>query len=78
MSSLRTRRILVWVAGMGLGFLLTALFVTLILPWMGPQAGNAISIQKYGGQYFFWTAPPLGPMFVLWLDYFLKTEILPK
>jgi hypothetical protein len=78
MKSLRVRRLIVWVAGMGLGFLLTALFVTLVLPWMGPQAGNPISIQKYGLQYFFWTALPLGLMFVIWLDYFMKTKILPK
>ena len=78
MKSLRVRRIIVWVVGMGLGFLITALFVVLILPWMGPQAGFPISIQKYGYQYFFWTALPLGLMFVTWLDYFMKTEILPK
>lgn len=78
MKSLRIRRIIVWVVGMGLGFLLTALFVTLVLPWMGPQAGNAISIQKFGYQYFFWASLPLGLMFVVWLDYFMKTKILPK
>ena len=78
MKSLTVRRLIVWVVGMGLGFLITALFVVLILPWMGPQAGNPISIQKYGYQYFFWTALPLGLMFVVWLDYFMKTRILPK
>lgn len=78
MSSLTTRRIIVAVVGMGLGVVVAALFVTVILPWMGPQAGFPISIQKYGYQYFFWTALPLGLMFVVWLDYFLKTEILPK
>jgi hypothetical protein len=78
MKSLRVRRIIVWAVGMGLGFLITALFVVLVLPWMGPQAGNPISIQKYGYQYFFWTALPLGLMFVVWLDYFMKTKILPK
>lgn len=78
MKSRRTRRIIVWLAGMGLGVLITSLIVTLVLPWMGPQAGNPISIQKYGYQYFFWTALPLGLMFVTWLDYFMKTEILPK
>lgn len=78
MSSLTTRRIIVAIVGMGLGVVVAALFVTVILPWMGPQAGFPISIQKYGYQYFFWTALPLGLMFVVWLDYFLKTEILPK
>ncbi len=78
MSSLTTRRIIVGIVGMGLGVVVAALFVTVILPWMGPQAGFPISIQKYGYQYFFWTALPLGLMFVVWLDYFMKTEILPK
>lgn len=77
-SSLTVRRVIVWAVGMGLGFGIMALFVTLVLPWMGPQDGNAISIQKFGYQYFFWAGLPLGLMFVVWLDYFLKTEILPK
>jgi hypothetical protein len=67
----------VWVVSLALGFGLSALFVTLVLPWMGPNAGVPISIQKYGLQYFFWTALPLSLVFVVWLDYFLKTRILP-
>ena len=78
MKSLRVRRLIVWIAGMGLGVAVAAFIVVVILPLMGPQAGNPISIQKYGYQYFFWTALPLGLMFVTWLDYFMKTEILPK
>ncbi|MBE2269602.1 MAG: hypothetical protein IAE80_15305 [Anaerolinea sp.] len=77
MSSLTVRRLIVWVVSMGLGFLLAALFVTLVLPWMGPHGGNPISIQKYGIQYFFWTAFPIGLLILVWLDYFLDTRILP-
>ncbi len=77
MSSLLIRRIIVFVVGLALGAIIAALFVTLVLPWMGPNGGFPISIQKYGIQYFLWTALPLGLIFVIWLDYFLDTRILP-
>lgn len=77
MSSLLVRRIIVFVVGLGIGAVLSALFVTLILPWMGPHGGFAISVEVYGAQYFLWTAFPLGLVFVLWLDHFLDTRILP-
>jgi hypothetical protein len=44
---------------------------------MGPHNGFPISIQTYGLQYFFWTAFPIGLIFVIWLDYLLDTRILP-
>jgi hypothetical protein len=78
MSALNIRRLVVWVVGLGLGALVAAIMVTVILPWLGPQGGIPISIQKYGYQYFLWTALPLGLLFVVWLDYFLKTRILPE
>jgi hypothetical protein len=77
MSSLTLRRIVVWVVSMGLGFLVAALFITLILPWMGPNAGNPISIQKFGTLYYITAAVPIGLIFLVWLDYFLDTRILP-
>jgi len=77
MSSLLIRRIIVFVVGLGIGAALAALFVTLVLPYMGPNNGVPISIEKYGTQYFLWTALPLGLVFVIWLDYFLDTRILP-
>ncbi|MEP7293415.1 MAG: hypothetical protein ABI835_16645 [Chloroflexota bacterium] len=77
MSSLLIRRIIVFVVGLGIGAVLSALFITLVLPWMGPQGGFPISVEKYGAQYFLWTALPLGLVFVIWLDYFLDTRILP-
>lgn len=77
MSSLALKRIIVWTVSLALGFVITAAFVTLILPWMGPNNGIPISIQKYGIQYFIWTALPLSGVFLVWLDYFLDTRILP-
>jgi hypothetical protein len=49
----------------------------LVLPWMGPNAGNPISIQKYGMLYYITTAVPIGLIFVVWLDHFMNTRILP-
>jgi hypothetical protein len=77
MSSLLVRRLLVFVIGFVLGSVVSAAFVILVLPWLGPNDGNPIPISKYGYQYFFWTAFPLGVMFIIWLDYFLDTKILP-
>lgn len=77
MSSLTLRRIVVWVVSMALGFILSALFITMVLPWMGPHAGVPITIADYGILYFLTTAIPVGLVFVVWLDYFLDTRILP-
>ena len=77
MSSLLVRRIIVFVVGFALGGIITAAFVTLVLPWMGPNQGVAITLANYGAQYFLWTMFPLGVAFVIWLDYFLDTRILP-
>jgi hypothetical protein len=77
MSSLLLKRLLVWIVSMALGFAIAAAFVTLVLPWMGPNNGSPISIQKYGNLYFLVTAVPLGLIFVVWLDKFLNTRILP-
>ena len=77
MSSLLVRRIIVFVVGLGIGAVLSAIFVTVILPWMGPHGGFPIGVAVYGGQYFLWTALPLGLVFVIWLDHFLDTRILP-
>lgn len=77
MNALAVKRLIVWAVSLGLGFAITAAFVTTILPWMGPHNGHAISIQRYGFQYFFWTALPLSLVFVVWLDYFLDARILP-
>jgi hypothetical protein len=77
MSSLTIRRIIVWVVSMALGFIIAAVFIMGVLPWMGPNAGNPISIQKYGTLYYITTAVPIGLIFVVWLDHFMNTRILP-
>jgi hypothetical protein len=77
MSSLLLKRLLIWIVSMALGFAIAAAFVTLVLPWMGPNNGNPISLQKYGTLYYIVTAVPLGLIFVVWLDKFLNTRILP-
>ncbi|MBE0689933.1 MAG: hypothetical protein IH587_07405 [Anaerolineae bacterium] len=71
------KRLSVWAVSMAIGIAIAAAFVTLILPWMGPNNGNPISIQKYGTIYFIVTAVPIGLIFVVWLDKFLGTRILP-
>ena len=77
MSSLTVRRIIVWVVSLALGFLVTALFITVILPWMGPNSGYPISIAKFGNEYFLVASLPIGLIFVVWLDHFLDAHILP-
>jgi hypothetical protein len=77
MSSLLLKRLAVWIVSLALGFILTAAFIIFVLPWMGPQNGFPISLQDYGTQYFIWTALPVAGIFLVWLDYFLDTRILP-
>lgn len=78
MSSLLIRRIVVWVVSMALGVLISLLILTFFLPGVNPSPGaGSVSVQQYGLQYFFWTAFPLGLIFVTVLDYFLDTKILP-
>ena len=78
MSSLTVRRLVVWAVSIGVGVIVSALFVMLVLPWMGPHGGNPISVQDYGIQYFLWTAIPLGLIVLVWLDRFMDTRILPE
>ncbi len=71
------KRLIVWAVSMGLGVAVAAFIVIVLLPSVPVQGGNAISIEKYGAQYFFWTAFPIGVVFVVWLDALLDTRILP-
>lgn len=77
MSSLAIKRLIVWLISLAGGFGIAAVFVTQVLPWMGPHNGWPISIQKYGIQYFFWTALPLSGIILVWLDHFTDARILP-
>lgn len=78
MSSLLLRRIVVWVVSSALGIIVSLLILTFFLPAVSPNPNaEAVSIARYGTQYFFWTAFPFTLLFVTVLDYFLDTRILP-
>lgn len=78
MSSLTIRRIIVWGVSMGLGVLLAVLILVFFLPLVSPnENAEAVSIGEYGIQYFFWTAFPIGMIFVTILDHFMETRIWP-
>ena len=81
MSSLTIRRIIVWVVSMILGFGVGYLIITVgfdLLPlFTSVQSPQGVSLQEYGIQYFLWTAVPIGLVFVIWLDAFMDTRILP-
>lgn len=81
MSSLTIRRIIVWVVSMGLGFLVGYGIITVgfdMLPLISSiQAPQGVSLSEYGILYFAFTAVPIGLVFVIWLDAFMDTRILP-
>ena len=81
MSSLTIRRIVVWVISMGLGFFVGNLIITVgfdLLPlFTSIQSKQGLSIDEYGILYFLFTAVPIGLVFVIWLDAFMDTRILP-
>lgn len=81
MSSLTIRRIIAWVVSMALGFVVGYLIITVgfdMLPlFTSIQSPQGVSIQEYGIQYFLFTAVPLGFVFLIWLDAFMDTRILP-
>lgn len=81
MSSLTIRRIIVWVVSMGLGFLVGYGTITIgfdMLPLFSSiEAPQGVSIAEYGILYFVFTAVPIGLVFVIWLDAFMDTRILP-
>ncbi len=78
MSALWVRRIIVTVISMGLGVLSALAIITFFLPAVSPNPNaQAVSVAKYGIQYFFWTAFPLGLMYLTILDYFADSKMLP-
>jgi len=81
MSSLTIRRIVVWVISMGLGFLVSYGIITVgfdLLPlFTSIQSPQGVSVAEYGTLYFLFTAVPIGLVFVIWLDAFMDTRILP-
>ena len=41
------------------------------------QTPQGVSIEEYGIQYYLFTSIPIGLVFVIWLDAFMDTRILP-
>lgn len=81
MSSLTLKRLVVWVVSMGLGFLTGYLIITAgfdLLPVISSiQTPQGVTIEEYGIIYFLVTAVPIGIVYLIWLDRFLDTRILP-
>lgn len=86
MSSLFVKRLVVWVISALLGGLTAYLIITVgfsILPLLylppiiTPVNSYPISIDTYGIIYFLTTALPLALLYLVWLDYFLGTRIMP-
>lgn len=86
MSALAIRRIIVWVVSVVLGFLTAYGIITIgfsILPSLSlppiitPVNSEAITIEKYGIIYFLTTMLPLSLLYLVWLDYFMGTKIMP-
>lgn len=81
MSSLTLKRIFVFGVSTVLGFLSGWLTITAgfnMLPLISSiETPQAVTIAEYGYQYFFWTAMPIGVVFVIWLDAVMDTGILP-
>ncbi|MEL6405572.1 MAG: hypothetical protein AAFR81_14480 [Chloroflexota bacterium] len=81
MSSLTMKRGFVFLVSGGLGFLVGWLLITAgfnALPLISSiETPQAVTIAEYGYQYFFWTAMPIGVVFVIWLDAVMDTGILP-
>ena len=81
MSSLMIRRLLVWVISMVLGLLVGYGIITVgfdMLPFFSAvQTPQGVSIEEYGTIYYLFTSIPIGLVFVIWLDAFMGTRILP-
>ncbi len=81
MSSLTIRRIIVWAVSMVLGLLVGYGIITVgfdMLPlFSAVQTPQGVSIEEYGVLYYLFTAIPIGLVFVIWLDAFMDTRILP-
>lgn len=81
MSDLTLKRGFVIAISQALGLLTAYLIITLgfnLLPFFSSiEAPQGVTIGEYGIQYFLWTAVPIGIIFMIWMDKFLDTGILP-
>ena len=81
MSSLTIRRIIVWGLSLGLGFIVGYGIITVgfdLLPlFTSVQTPQGVTLEEYGILYFLFTSVPIGFVFLIWLDAFMDTHILP-
>ena len=81
MSSLAIRRLIVWAVSMVLGLIVGYGVITVgfdMLPvFTAVQTPQGVSIEEYGILYYLFTSIPIGLVFVIWLDAFMDTRILP-
>lgn len=81
MSSLTVRRTIVWVVSMVLGLIIGYGIITIgfdMLPlFSAVQTPQGVTIEEYGVIYYLFTSIPIGMVFVIWLDSFMDTRILP-
>jgi hypothetical protein len=91
MSSLTLRRLIVWAVSMVLGLVVGYGIITVgfdLLPWLhriplvgwlfgGIKSPQGVSLEEYGTLYYLFTSIPIGLVFVVWLDAFMDTGILP-
>lgn len=76
MSSLTVRRLLVWGISFALGFVVTYLIIVVGFPIVKPESAG-ITLEQYGFGYFIVSYIPIALIFVVWLDAFMGTGILP-
>jgi hypothetical protein len=76
MSPLFIRRLIVWGVSFVLGFAVAYILVVVGLPAININA-RGMTIERYGTIYFLVTMVPLALVFVVWLDKFMGTKILP-
>ncbi len=76
MSSLTTKRLIVWGVSAVVGFIVTYLLVVVGFPILKPESAG-MTLEKYGFGYFIVTCVPIILISVTWLDSFLGTKILP-
>ena len=81
MSGLTLKRLFMFTISMVLGFLTGWAIITIgfsSLPLFSSiETSQSRTIVDYGYQYFFWTFAPIGVVYMIWLDMFMDTGILP-
>lgn len=76
MSSLAVRRLIVWAVSFALAFVVSYLLIVVGFPIINRNAVG-MTLEEYGTIYFLVTMVPIALVFVIWLDKFMGTKILP-